>query len=225
MRKLLRPTNEYATDAILPGDPAIALALAQELIDGPLMANHSRGLWGYTGPAKSQPGALLSIQSTGYGNQSAAAVITQLGALGVRRAIRLGTCVALDASLEAGSQILVGTAVGHDGRPHEGSIELAAGLGAAHPGPLETGVVASVDTAASARTVAADSIAADGGTAGLLAAAELAGVAVAAALLVVESAAGELDDEQAHEGLIKLGRVALEALGASYADVARVKRR
>lgn len=225
MRKLLRPTNEYAPDAILPGDPAIALALAQELIEGPLMANHARGLWGYTGPAKSDPGALLSIQSTGYGNQSAAAVLIQLGALGVRRAIRVGTCVALDDRIELGTTILAGAAIGHDDRRHRSSRELSEGLGAAYPGSLETGVVASVDTAANARDLAARPIAADGATAGLYDAARKADIAAAAALLVVESAGAELGDEQARAGLVGLGRAAWAALSQAYADVARVKAR
>ena len=47
----LRPTAELAERVLLPGDPGRALALAQLLIEGPLMFNHHRGLWGYTGPA------------------------------------------------------------------------------------------------------------------------------------------------------------------------------
>ncbi|MGA8365049.1 MAG: hypothetical protein WB709_11075, partial [Solirubrobacteraceae bacterium] len=44
----LRPTAELAERVLLPGDPGRALALAQVLIDAPLMFNHHRGLWGYT---------------------------------------------------------------------------------------------------------------------------------------------------------------------------------
>jgi purine-nucleoside phosphorylase len=42
----LRPTAELAERVLLPGDPGRALALAQLLIEGPLMFNHHRGLWG-----------------------------------------------------------------------------------------------------------------------------------------------------------------------------------
>ena len=45
----LRPTAPIAADVLLPGRPGAALALAQALLDGPLMANHSHGLWGYSG--------------------------------------------------------------------------------------------------------------------------------------------------------------------------------
>lgn len=218
MRKLLRPTNDYAPNAILPGDPAVALGMAQELIEGPLMANHARGLWGYTGPAKGATGdgtRSLSIQSTGYGGQSAAAVLTQLAGLGVRRAVRVGTCVALGGSLSAGTGLLVEAAIGPSAERLAGSPQMSAGLLAALPGSIEAGTVASVDTVANARALSIDAVAADGATAGLFAAAEAAQVSVAAALVVVEADGQELDDEQAHAALIELGRAAWRALGAA----------
>ena len=58
------------------------------------MFNHHRGLWGYTGAAPD--GEPLTIQATGMGGPSAAIVLTELIALGARRAIRVGTCGALD---------------------------------------------------------------------------------------------------------------------------------
>jgi purine-nucleoside phosphorylase len=45
----LRPSTPYAPDALLPGDPGRALALAQQLLTEPKMSNHARGLWGYSG--------------------------------------------------------------------------------------------------------------------------------------------------------------------------------
>ncbi len=45
----LRPTAPIAPAAVLPGDPGRALALAQDLLESPRMANHARGLWGYIG--------------------------------------------------------------------------------------------------------------------------------------------------------------------------------
>ncbi len=47
----LRPTAALAERVLLPGDPGRALALAQFLLESPLMFNHNRGLWGYTGVA------------------------------------------------------------------------------------------------------------------------------------------------------------------------------
>ena len=49
MPEYLSPTAPIAEDAILPSDPAHALLLAQELLEAPLMSNHSHGLWGYHG--------------------------------------------------------------------------------------------------------------------------------------------------------------------------------
>jgi uridine phosphorylase len=110
----LRPTAELAERVLLPGDPGRALALAQHLLEGPLMFNHHRGLWGYTGLAAAD-GEPLSIQSTGMGGPSAAIVLEELIMLGARRAIRVGTCGALDGSLELGDLVVAGEALAADG--------------------------------------------------------------------------------------------------------------
>jgi uridine phosphorylase len=109
----LRPSTEYAQDALLPGDPGRALALAQQLLSEPRMSNHARGLWGYTG--ETPDGRSLSIQSTGMGGPSAAIVLQELAELGVKRAIRVGTCGALDADLGHGALIVAGDALAEDG--------------------------------------------------------------------------------------------------------------
>src|ERR1700710_1061937 len=90
----LRPTAPIATDAVLVGDPGRALMLAQSLLQEPKMSNHARGLWGYTGVTPA--GRELSIQATGMGGPSAALVLADLAELGVRRAVRVGTCVAIE---------------------------------------------------------------------------------------------------------------------------------
>src|SRR5207302_6658260 len=100
----LRPTAALAERVLLPGDPGRALMLAQSLLDEPRMFNHNRGLWGYTGAAGD--GELLTIQATGMGGPSAAIVLSELISLGVRRAIRVGTCGALDASLGLGELLI-----------------------------------------------------------------------------------------------------------------------
>ena len=49
----LRPAAELAERVLLPGDPGRALAVAQALLETPpKMFNHARGLWGYTGIAR-----------------------------------------------------------------------------------------------------------------------------------------------------------------------------
>jgi DeoD family purine-nucleoside phosphorylase len=109
----LRPTAPLAERVLLPGDPGRALALAQTLLDDPRMFNHHRGLWGYTG--KAGDGEPLTIQATGMGGPSAAIVLTELVALGARRAIRVGTCGALSGELALGDLVVAEAALCGDG--------------------------------------------------------------------------------------------------------------
>ncbi len=126
----LRPTAELAERVLLPGDPGRALALAQLLLENPLMFNHHRGLWGYTGAATAD-GEPLTIQSTGMGGPSAAIVLHELIGLGARRAIRVGTCGALDPAIGLGELVLARESIAADGA----SAALGAGeLTCADPG-------------------------------------------------------------------------------------------
>jgi uridine phosphorylase len=109
----LRPKAPYAPDALLPGDPGRAMSLAQLLLTEPKMSNHNRGLWGYSG--ETADGRPLSVQSTGVGGPSAALVLQELAELGVRRAIRVGTCGALDEALLLGDLLCVEAALPEDG--------------------------------------------------------------------------------------------------------------
>jgi DeoD family purine-nucleoside phosphorylase len=122
----LRPTAALAERVLLPGDPGRALALAQFLLENPLMFNHHRGLWGYTGAAAD--GELLTIQSTGMGGPSAAIVLHELISLGVTRAIRVGTCGALSPALGLGDLVVAREAIAADGTSAAlGAGELALG--------------------------------------------------------------------------------------------------
>ena len=69
------------------------------------MSNHARGLWGYTG--ETPGGEPLTIQATGMGAPSAAIVLEDLAGLGIRRVIRVGTCVGVPGRAEAGEILLV----------------------------------------------------------------------------------------------------------------------
>ncbi|HTZ86560.1 MAG TPA: hypothetical protein VMB05_07815 [Solirubrobacteraceae bacterium] len=109
----LHPTAELAERVLLPGDPGRALALAQALLERPLMFNHNRGLWGYTG--KARDGLALTIQATGMGGPSAAIVLSELIALGARQAIRVGTCGALAPGLALGQLVIAREAICADG--------------------------------------------------------------------------------------------------------------
>ncbi len=127
----LRPATELSERVLLPGDPHRALMVAQDLLEGPLMFNHSRGLWGYTGTAAD--GDSLTIQSTGMGGPSAAIVCEELIALGARRLVRIGTCGALNSVLSIGDLLTAAEALPADGA--------SAALGAEGPLAAEPGLV------------------------------------------------------------------------------------
>ena len=126
----LHPTADLAERVLLPGDPGRALMLAQELLAEPKMFNHNRGLWGYTGAAAD--GEPLTIQSTGMGGPSAAIVFEELCEMGVKRAVRVGTCGALDGALELGDLVAAREALAAAGA----SRALGAGERIAAPGGL-----------------------------------------------------------------------------------------
>ena len=109
----LRPSAELAERVLLPGDPHRALFVAQALLERPIMFNHRRGLWGYTGLAAD--GEPVTIQSTGMGGASAALVTEELIALGAKRLVRIGTCGALDGGSSMGELLAVERALSADG--------------------------------------------------------------------------------------------------------------
>lgn len=203
----LRPTAPIAADAILVGDPGRALMLAQVLLEQPKMSNHARGLWGYSGVTPD--GKELTIQSTGMGGPSASVVLADLAELGVRQAIRIGTCASLG-DLELGALLIVSearTPTGVSARPDH---ELTEGLGRSLP-DAQTGVAVSLDTLHDPErerpTVLAE--AADMQTAALLDTAAALGVAAAAILIVAErSDSGRLRDEDLEETARRAGLAA-----------------
>jgi DeoD family purine-nucleoside phosphorylase len=109
----LRPAAELAERVLLPGDPHRALHVAQALLEKPLMFNHHRGLWGYSGTARD--GLPLTIQATGMGGPSAAIVTEELIGLGATTFIRIGTCGALVDEMELGTLLPVEAALAADG--------------------------------------------------------------------------------------------------------------
>jgi uridine phosphorylase len=207
----LRPTAPIASSALLVGDPGRALALAQELIAGPKMSNHARGLWGYSGD--STAGRPLTVQSTGMGGPSAAVVLADLAELGVRRAVRVGTCTALRPEIEPGTLIAVAEAhawAGPGGGAGESvapDAELAARLWQALGPAARQGAVASLDflhRGGSPAPVELGDVA-DMQTAALLAAAGRLGVAVAAVLVVSDGSGGARLGDEELEAAAKLG--------------------
>jgi uridine phosphorylase len=203
----LRPTAPVAADAILVGDPGRALMLAQVLLEKPKMSNHARGLWGYGGVTPD--GKELTIQSTGMGGPSASVVLADLAELGVRRAIRIGTCASLG-DLELGQLLIVSEARTPAGGSAHPDPELTEGLSRSLP-DARTGVAVSLDTLHDPErgrpSVLAE--AADMQTAALLGTAAELGVAAAALLIVSErSDSGQLQDEKLEEAAKPVGLVA-----------------
>jgi uridine phosphorylase len=217
MPSRLRPTSSVAAEALLVGDPGRALLLAQELLEQPKMCNHARGLWGYTG--QTPAGRELTVQSTGMGGPSAAVVLGDLAELGVRRAIRVGTCTALDPALSPGQLLAVTEAHawggGGTGEPVLPDAELAAALRDRLGTAARMAAVASLDTlhggGAAAPVSAGD--AADMQTASLFARGAELEVALAAVLIVAESAGGEiLEEDEAELAARQAGNAAAASL-------------
>ena len=193
----LRPTAPIAPDAVLVGDPGRALMLAQVLLAEPKMSNHARGLWGYSGLTPA--GRELTIQSTGMGGPSAAVVLADLAELGVRRAIRVGTCTG------ARRRACARASCWRSPRRAPGAAAGGPGASAVAPDPeLERQLRAALGESAARggrrqprrppprrpATAAGEGEAADMQTAALFARGRELGVAVAAVLVVAEAASG-----------------------------------
>lgn len=207
----LRPTAPIAPDAILVGDPGRALMLAQELLQQPKMSNHARGLWGYSGVTAAD--RELTIQSTGMGGPSASVVLRDLAELGVRRAIRVGTCAALS-DLDLGGFLVVDEALTPAGKRFLPDQALTARLAEALEGSTR-GLLVSLDSLfrpeAELPSLVADG--ADMQTAALLDAAQDLGVAVAAVLIAAErNDAGQLSEDDLVEAAKRAGKAATHVL-------------
>lgn len=173
------------------------------------MSNHARGLWGYSG--QTPRGDALTIQATGIGGPSAALVLGDLAELGVRRAVRVGTCMALHGASQLGALLLVGEAIA------EGGSAVALGVAAGEtvlPDPDLTSrlaeelgqggtptVVASYDAHPGEQTPPSAASAADMQTAPLLARAQALRIEAAAVLIVAEK---QGDGEQLDKSALEL---------------------
>jgi uridine phosphorylase len=217
MPSRLRPTSSVAAEAILVGDPGRALLLAQELLEQPKMCNHARGLWGYSG--RTPAGTQLTVQSTGMGGPSAAVVLGDLAELGVRRAVRVGTCAAVDLALMPGELVTVSEAHAWGGGGAGEAIlpdpELSKALRRRLGEEARAATVASLDTlhgGGAPAPVAAGDVA-DMQTAALFGRGAALGLALAAVLIVVESASGEaLGEEEETAAAKRAGNAAAAVL-------------
>lgn len=219
MPVLLQPKAPFAADAILVGDPGRALLLAQELLEQPKMCNHARGLWGYSGVTPA--GQELTIQATGIGAPSAAAVLADLRELGVRRAVRLGTATGLDETSRLGDLLVVAGAEATEGSASAFGVgagetvapdaELLERLAAAVGEDGRLARIVSVDTVPDPNRAAAGAAAADMQTVAVLAQGRALGVATAALLAVVETTRGDLLSGEPLEAVAKRAGWAVRA--------------
>jgi len=160
------------------------------------------------------------VQATGMGGPSAALVLSDLAELGVRRAVRVGTCAALVPGLGAGDVVCVSEARAWsaDGRgaaaPALPDEELAARLRSELGDDARAGRVASLDVLhPSPGYPDPDGDVADMQTAALLATGRDLGVALAAVLIVTEAEGSEpLDDDSLGERAVFAAQAALRAL-------------
>ena len=229
----LRPTAPIAADAILVGDPGRALLLAQGLLEQPKMSNHARGLWGYTG--RTSAGRELTLQSTGMGGPSAALVLDDLAELGVRRAVRVGTCTGVGerarlgellVAVEARTWSVAGGSAGESFAPDATlTEELRRALGEA----ARNAAIASLDRLplsavpfarisgkrnSGEQGAEVDAEAADMQTAALFEHGAAHGVAIAAVLVVSETSAGSVGDEELKRAVMTAGDAAAAVLSS-----------
>lgn len=205
---MLVPVAPIAPRAILPDDPGVALRLATSLLgDDRLMANHHRGLWGYTGSGRDGLGP-LTIQSTGIGAASASLVLDQLAAEGLTVAVRVGTAQSHSGDPAAGMLYAVSRADGDGGsaaldEPLTAALAIGtAGCGAVRSMPHdqetrggETGVT-DLETAGMART------------------AQRSGMRLAAVVAIGATATEHLDHQTLAQALHDAGVIAGDALAS-----------
>ena len=178
------------------------------------MSNHARGLWGYSG--ETPAGRPLTIQATGMGGPSAALVLADLATLGLKRAVRVGTCVGLDPAARLGEVLLAERALvtggsgGAAGLEAGASVEPDATLLEHLGGEAQLATIASLD--APPASAIPEAIAADMQTAAVLAKARQLDIAAAALLVVSEADDQKLGDEQLEAAAKRAGRIALESL-------------
>ena len=217
---------------LLPGDPGRALALATELLDASRACSTTTAGCGAT-PAIAADGEPLTIQSTGMGGPSAAIVLEELIALGVTRAIRVGTAGALDPALRLGELLVASEAICADGTSRAlGAGEraaadpaLTAALAAAAPRAPRAGTIVTQRPLLRGRRAALRRAGARAGAravemeaAALFALGALRGVAVACALAITDVLGGGARADRRRRRCttpgIAVGRLGAAALGA-----------
>lgn len=97
--------------AILPGDPARVLRVAQQMEDVEELTFHRE----YRSVRGTYWGIPILVMSTGMGGPSTAIGVEELHNIGIEGAIRIGSCGALQEGIDLGDLILVQGTVRDDG--------------------------------------------------------------------------------------------------------------
>jgi len=218
VRTYLDPTAPIAPDAILTDDPKVAMDLAVAICELPRMSNLAHGLWGYYGTTRD--GCAVTVQSLGIGGPSAAAVMADLARLGVARAIRIGSCISLEAGLGRGSSFVATGFEPRDGagialsegrhlKPDPGLTQaLKDATGAQSSDLVRSTDIVSPDAEAGGASVL------DLSSAAFAASCATAGVSYACALVIARGTDGSaLSPEALDDAVISLGKRAASVLG------------
>ncbi len=105
--------GEIAESILLPGDPLRAKYIADNYLEDVICYNEVRGMLGFTGSYK---GKRVSVQGTGMGIPSISIYVNELIKFyGVKNLIRVGTCGAIQESLNVRDTILAVSASTNSG--------------------------------------------------------------------------------------------------------------
>ncbi len=98
------PDGAIADAVLLPGDPLRAKFIAENFLKDAKCYNEVRGMYGFTGTYN---GKRVSVQGTGMGQPSLSIYVTELFKFyGVQKAIRVGTCGAVQKDIALRDVIL-----------------------------------------------------------------------------------------------------------------------
>ena len=107
------PDGAIAESVLLPGDPLRAKFIAETFLENPVCYNQVRGMYGYTGTYK---GKKVSVQGTGMGQPSLSIYVTELFKFyNVQKAVRVGTCGAIQKDIALRDVLLANAACSDSG--------------------------------------------------------------------------------------------------------------
>lgn len=140
-RALRCKPGEIAPYVLVPGDPLRAARIASEWLSDGRLIMAQREFHSYTGNYK---GVSVSVISTGVGSPGAAMVMQDLGKLGCKAVIRVGTAGSCAEGVNPGDNVIGTAAVRDEGLTHKF-------LPAMFPAVADLGVTNALRTAAADR--------------------------------------------------------------------------